>query len=115
MSCGFGNSIIYEYDEESESLVVRRKNRENQEKEICLVAKTQVNCEKIGETEFEISKDKFIRRNNLDIPNMVKNSTPLSQKVGLTTEGIVAFKNTIKIKQFYLYEFNILHRRTPII
>ena len=91
--------LIYEYDEESESLVVRRKNRENQEKEICLVAKTQVNCEKIGETEFEISKDKFIGRNNLDIPNMVKNSTPLSQKVGLTTEGIVAFKNTIKIKQ----------------
>ena len=28
----------------------------------------------------------------------VQNSTPLSRKSGLTTEGVVALKNTIKVK-----------------
>lgn len=90
--------LIYEYDEELDSMIIRRNNRENQENEICLVAKMQTDSDKIGETEFEINKDKFIGRNNLGIPNMIKNSTPLSRKTGLTTEGIVALKNTIKIK-----------------
>ena len=90
--------LIYEYDEELDSIVVRRKNRENQENEICLIVKMQTDSEKIGETEFEINKDKFIGRNNLGIPNMIRNSTPLSKKTGLTTEGIVALKNTVKIK-----------------
>ena len=35
--------------------------------------------------------------NNLDIPEAIRNSIPLSKKIGLTTEGIVALKNTIKI------------------
>ena len=91
--------LIYQYDEDLDSIVVRRKNRENQDKEICLIAKMQTNCEKIGETEFEINKDKFIGRNNLGIPNMIKSSIPLSKKVGLTTEGIIALKNTVKVKQ----------------
>lgn len=63
-----------------------------------LIAKMQTNCEKIGETEFEIDKAKFIGRNNLGIPKSVQNSTPLSKRIGLTTEGIVALKNTIKIR-----------------
>lgn len=63
-----------------------------------LIAKMQTNCEKIGETEFEIDKAKFAGRNNLGIPKSVQNSTPLSKKIGLTTESIIALKNTIKIK-----------------
>ena len=46
---------------------------------------------------MQISKEKFIGRNNLDIPEAIRNSIPLSKKIGLTTEGIVALKNTIKI------------------
>lgn len=90
--------LVYKYDEETDSIIVKRKNRETLEKQIYLVAKMQTNCEKIGETEFEISKEKFLGRNNLDIPTAIKNSTPLSRKIGLTTEGVIALKNTIKIK-----------------
>jgi len=90
--------LVYKYDEESDSIVVKRRNRERYGERLYLAAKMQTNCEKIGETEFEIDKTKFVGRNNLGIPMTVQNSTPLSRKVGLTTEGVVAFKNTIKVK-----------------
>ena len=90
--------LIYKYDEKLNSIIVKRKDRENPSNKIYLIAKMQTNCEKIGETEFEINKEKFVGRNNLELPNMIKNSTPLSKKVGLVTEGILALKNTIKIE-----------------
>ena len=90
--------LVFKYNEELDAISIKRKNRETNQKELHLIAKMQTNCEKIGETEFEISKEKFIGRNNLGIPNAIKNSSPLSKKIGLTTEGIVALKNTIKVK-----------------
>ncbi len=90
--------LIYEYDEKLDAILLKRKNREANKKELYLIAKMQTNCEKIGETEFEIDKERFIGRNNLGLPNAIKKSAPLSKKIGLTTEGIVALKNTIKVK-----------------
>ena len=90
--------LVYKYDEIFDSIIVKRRNRERYGERLFLVAKMQTNCEKIGETEFEIDKAKFIGRNNLGIPEAIQNSTPLSRKSGLTTEGIVALKNIIKVK-----------------
>ena len=90
--------LVYKYDEEADAIVVKRRNRERYGERLYLAAKMQTNCEKIGETEFETDKTKFVGRNNLGIPNAVQNSTPLSRKSGLTTEGVVALKNTIKVK-----------------
>lgn len=90
--------LVYKYDEQADAIVVKRRNRERYGQRIYLAAKMQTNCEKIGETEFEIDKTRFMGRNNLGIPLAVQNSTPLSRKAGLTTEGIVALKNTIKVK-----------------
>ena len=95
----FNNLFLeYNYDKNDNEIIVNRRKREKNDKEIYLIAKMQTNIEKIGETEFEISKEKFVGRNNLDIPIAVKNSIPLSNKVGLVTEGIIALKNTIKIQ-----------------
>jgi len=90
--------LVYKYDEELDAIVVKRRNRERYGERLYLVAKMQTNCEKIGETEFEIDKNRFMGRNNLGIPVTVQNSTPLSKKAGLTTEGVIALKNTIKVK-----------------
>ena len=90
--------LVYGYDEENDYLTVKRKKRESNQKELYLIAKMQTNSEKIGETEYEIDRAKFTGRNNFGIPKAVQNSTPLSRKIGLTTEGIVALKNTIKIQ-----------------
>ena len=89
--------LVSEYDEQYKSLIIKRKARVPKQKAIYLVAKTSTDGEKIGDTEYEIDKEKFIGRGNLGIPNMIKNSLPFSKKVGLFTETVVAIKNTIKI------------------
>ena len=90
--------LIYDYDEKNGYLTIKRRARESNQKEVYLIAKLQTNCEKVGDTEFEIDKTRFEGRNNLKIPQAIQESKPLSGKVGLTTEGIVALKSTIKIK-----------------
>ena len=90
--------LVYKYDEEADAIVVKRRNRERYGERLYLATKMQTNCEKKGETEFEIDRTKFMGRNNLGVPKAVQNSTPLSRKSGLTTEGVVALKNTIKVK-----------------
>ena len=89
--------LVSEYNEAQKALIIKRKARTANEEDIYLGTKMWANCETIGETEFEIDKEKFIGRGNIGIPNMVKYSLPFSKKVGLFTETIVAMKNTIKI------------------
>ena len=94
------NSLFlkYKYDEDIDAIVVNRRNRENNQEKLYMFAKMQTNGEKIGETEYEINREKFVGRNNLKIPQMIESSIPYSKKIGLVTDGIVALKNTIRIK-----------------
>ena len=66
------------------------------------------NGEMIGDLEYEIDEEKFIGRGNIGIPQMVKNSIPLSKKIGLVTEPIVALKRTIKVKPQEKTTINLL-------
>ena len=90
--------LINKLHEETNSIIIERKNREVGQSKLYLASTLSTNSETIGEIEYEISKEKFIGRGNLGIPNMVKNSIPLSKKIGLVTETIVALKRTIKVK-----------------
>ena len=90
--------LISKFDEETNSLVFKRKKREKNTQEMYLMANLSTNSETIGDLEYEISEEKFIGRGNLGIPNMIKNSIPLSKKIGLVTEPIVALKRIVKIK-----------------
>ena len=90
--------LVYDFDEETKSVVVKRKKREENDKEIYLYANLYTDAEVIGDLEFEIDKEKFLGRGISNIPQMVKMSMPLSKKIGLVTEGIVALKRIIKIK-----------------
>ena len=90
--------LVSEFDERTNSIIVKRTNRENNSKKMYLIANLSTNCETIGDLEYEINQEKFIGRGNLEIPYMVKNSIPFSRKIGLVTEPIVALKRIIKIK-----------------
>ncbi|MCI8655682.1 MAG: hypothetical protein HFJ48_07490 [Clostridia bacterium] len=89
--------LVYEYDEQSGALIVKRKKRGATDKEVYLATKLSTNAEQIGETEYEIDKEKFIGRGNLEIPKMIKQSLPFSKNVGLVTEPIAAMKNIVKV------------------
>ena len=86
------------YDEEVNSLIIKRKKREKNAKEMYLMTGLSTNCETIGDLEYEINESKFMGRGNLGIPNMIQNSIPLSKKIGLVTEPVIAMKRTVKVK-----------------
>ena len=101
--------LVYDHDEETDSIIVKRKKREKNEKEIYLATNLlTTQNETIGKLEYEVDKEKFTGRGNISTPDMIKNSTPLSKKVGLVTEGIVALKRTIKIKPQEKAELNLI-------
>ena len=90
--------LINTWDEETNSLLIKRKKREKDAQELYLGVSLSTNCETIGDLEYEIDETKFQGRGNLKIPNMALHSIPLSKKIGLVTEPIVALKRTIKIQ-----------------
>lgn len=100
--------LIYELDQETNSIIVKRKKREDNEQELYMCANLSTTSEIIGDLEYEIDKEKFIGRGNLGTPQMVKHSIPLSKKIGLVTEPIVALKRTIKIKPNQKATINLL-------
>ena len=90
--------LVYDFDEKTNSLIVKRKNRIPGKEEIYLGINLYTECEIIGDLEYEIDKEKLIGRGDLGIPKMIQNSIPFSRKLGLVTEPIVAVKRTIRIQ-----------------
>ncbi len=90
--------LVFDYDEKSNCLILKRKNRDKNMPVYYLGATLSTNSETIGDLEYEIDKEKFIGRGNLGIPIAIKNSLPFSKNIGLVTEPIVSLKRTIKIK-----------------
>ncbi len=90
--------LVTKYDEETNSLIVKRKKREKDAKEIYLAVGLSTNSETIGDLEYEINETKFIGRGNLGIPKMIEKGVPLSKKIGLVTEPIIAMKRIVKIR-----------------
>ena len=90
--------LVYDFEHETNSILIKRKTREEKEKEMCIAVNLSTESEIIGDLEYEIDKEKFNGRGNIGTPQMIKNSNPLSKKIGLVTEPVVALKRTIKVK-----------------
>ncbi|MGN1269524.1 MAG: GH36-type glycosyl hydrolase domain-containing protein [Clostridia bacterium] len=94
----FNNLFLnYEYLEETKSILVYRRVKNEREKQIFLGVNLYTENEVIGELEYEIDKEKFYKRNELGLPKMVKNSIPFSNQIQLTIDPIIALKRTVKI------------------
>ena len=78
-------------------ILVKRKKRGKDERDIYLGASFYTEHETIGEFEFEIDKEKLFGKKQDLIPEMVKESKPFSQNMGLVTEPGLAMKRTVKI------------------
>jgi len=100
--------LIYEFDYETNSIIVKRKKREEHEQELYVCVNLSTHCETVGDLEYEIDKEKFIGRGNIRIPQTIKNSKPLSKKMGLVTEPIVTLKRTMKVKPEQTSNINLL-------
>ena len=89
--------LIFGYDVDENILEIKRKKRSNSEQEVFLETAFYTDSEIIVDNEFEIDKEKFDERGNLNLPQAVEKSIPLSKKIGLVTEPIAVQRKTIKI------------------
>jgi cyclic beta-1,2-glucan synthetase len=105
----FNNLFLsYEWLEKPEILLVKRKAREENGKDVYLAMNLYTENETIGEIEFETDKEKFLGRNNLGLPKEVENSTPFSKKIGTSTETVSAMKRMVNILPNQSVEFNLI-------
>ncbi len=93
----FNNLFLTYQFLENENILVKRKKRGKDEKDIYLGACLYTESDTIGEFEFEIDKEKFLGKKQNLIPEMVKDSKPYSKNIGLVTESCLAMKRTIKV------------------
>ena len=92
------NNLFLTFEKlEDDAILVKRKKRGQNEKDIYLGALFYTEHETIGDFEFEIDKEKFLGKTYNLIPEMVKESKPYSQNMGLVTDSCLATKRTIKI------------------
>ena len=54
--------LVSEFDEKTSSLIIKRKDRENNNQNLFLAANLSTNDETIGDLEYEIDEEKFIRK-----------------------------------------------------
>lgn len=95
----FNNLFLsYEYISETNTILVKRKKRSENQKEIYMGVNLYSQENQIGEVEYEISKERFSGRNNFGIPKLIENSKPFSKKIELTTDSIIAMRKTINVK-----------------
>ena len=102
------NKLFLEYEIIEDTILIRRKSRDKSKSDMFLAVNLYAENEIIGETEFEVDKEKFYGREAIGLPKTVESSIPLGRNIGLTTEPIVAIKNTAKIKANEKVAFNLI-------
>ena len=93
----FNNLFLIFEKLDNENILIKRKKRGTNEKDMFLGTSFFTEHETVGEFEIEIDKEKFLGKNQNLIPEMVKDSKPFSQNVGLVTDPALATKRTVKI------------------
>ncbi len=94
----FNNLFLsFEFLEDTNTIVAKRKSRDSKNKDVYLAVNLYTENETIGDLEFELDKEKFVGRQNVELPRAVENSTPLARRVQRTTDPIIALRRTISI------------------
>ncbi len=94
----FNNLFVsFEFLEDTNTIVIKRKARDSKTKDIYLAVNLYTENETIGDLEYELDKEKFVGRQNVELPIAVQNSVPLTRRVQRTTDPILAMRRTIRI------------------
>lgn len=89
-------------------IVAERRKRGKNETKKYLAVSLYTNEEKINGLEYELDKEKFFGRENLEIPNLVFKSSPFSSNVKLTVDPCIAIKQTFSINPEEKKNFDLI-------
>lgn len=94
----FNNLFVsFEYIDSINTIIAKRNSRNQKENGTCMAIKLYEEGEEQSEIEYEIDKEKFMGRCNINVPKEVEYSIPFSRKIEIVTDPIVALKKVIKI------------------
>ena len=94
----FNNLFLsFEFLEETNTILIKRKSRDEKASDVYMAVNLYTENETIGDLEFELDKEKFVGRQNVELPIAVQNSFPLGRNLKRTTDPIVAMRRTINI------------------
>ncbi len=91
------NSMFLSFDRDNEDLVVERHNRNLDDFTYIAVSLYTENDKKV-DSSFEIDSEKYLGRNNFDIPKMILNSETFSNSLDYSINKIVSQKQIFKIE-----------------
>ena len=95
----FNNLFLsFEFLEDTNTILVKRKQREINKKDMYLALNLYTENKTVGELEFELDKEKFVGRQNVELPMAVEESMPLTSRTKISLDPIVAMRRTINIK-----------------
>lgn len=94
----FNNLFLsFEFLEETNTILVKRKSRDEKASDVYMAVNLYTENETIGDLEFELDKEKFVGRQNVELPIAVQNSFPLGRNLKRTADPIIAMRRTINI------------------
>ena len=101
------NKLFSKFDEINENIIFEKRNRSLKNSKF-LATTLYTENEQIVDFEYEIDKEKYLGRENLDISNMIKNQKSFSKEIVQVTDPIIAMKRTIKIRAKEIANVNFL-------
>ena len=95
----FNNLFLkFYFDDETQSIIVKRNERDDNEAEMYLGVHLLCDDENINGLEYEINKERFIGRANFELPNGISKNFKFSNCIGLVTDPIIALKTNAILK-----------------
>ena len=102
------NNLFLTFEVVDGIIVVNRRIRSKKESKMYLATCLYSNEDNINDLEYEIDKEKFLGRENLEIPNLVYKSSPFSSNIKLTVDPCIAIKKTFSIKPEEKKNFDLI-------
>ena len=101
------NKLFMKLYEENENIIFEKKDRNTLSSKY-LATTLYTENEQIVNFEYEIDKEKYLGREHLGIPNIIKSQRNFSKEIYQALEPIIAMKRTIKIKAREIVNINFL-------
>ena len=98
--------LTFEFLEDTGTILVKRKQRDNKKDDVYLAVNLYTASDTVGELEYELDKEKFVGRQNVELPLAIKESIPLGSKPKISLDPIIAMRRTINIKPSEKVIFN---------
>ena len=100
--------LTFEFLEDTNTILAKRKSRDGKHKDIYMAVNLYTEDSTIGELEYEIDKERFVGRQNVELPNAVENSIPLGRNLRRAPDPIIAMRRTITILPSQRISLNLI-------